>query len=81
MAYGVCLLRCAIICVCYFTLYSYGKKVQIDVEKIVGKRIVIDCYNDCSEELNDIFEVYDVQTVEEHIAEYAKKINDIAYNI
>ena len=62
-------------------LYSYGKKVQIDVEKIVGKRIVIDCYNDRSEELNDIFEVYDVQTVEEHIAEYAKKINDIAYNI
>ena len=59
----------------------YGKKVQIDVEKIVGKRIVVDCFNDRSEELNDIFEVYDVQTIEEHIAEYAKKINDIAYSI
>ena len=47
----------------------------------VGKNIIVDCCNEIDGSLRHIDCIYDIETVEEHICNYANKIMDIVKEI
>lgn len=55
--------------------------MKIDDCSFVGKNIIVDCCNDRDSTLRYIDCIYGIETVEEHICNYAKKIMNIVKEI
>lgn len=61
-----------------FEKWVNGFGIKCDARKYLGETVVVDCYCDMDDTLDGIVEIYSINTIDECILKYAKRLRAFA---
>ena len=61
-----------------FEKWVNGFGIKCDARKYIGETVVVDCYCDMDDTLDGIVEIYSINTIDECILKYAKRLRAFA---